>query len=117
MMEHIRWQDLMTLLAGAWLMLTHMLGITSVSIPSGAVAYLIGATVAIMSGASMARPDDDLYSWTNTILGVGLLAAPFLLGLTAHPTAMLQFLLVGAVVTASSALALLQPRELDRPFT
>ena len=107
-----QWQDVISLVAGAWLMMTHMIGVTAVSQPSSIAAYVTGASIVVMAGAAI-ESGEEVYDWINAALGTWLLAAPFVLGLTEYQTATLQFILVGATVAAASVLSGLRQRPTE----
>ena len=96
-----RWQDGVNLLAGIWLMLSHMLGVTSVSFGAGWTAYVAGALITVMAGGALVD-DSRAYQAVNLIAGVALLVAPYVLGVTEFHAATLNFLVVGFVVAATA---------------
>jgi hypothetical protein len=65
---------------------------------------IVGVVVAVLAGLGLARPDQS--SWGNGIilvLGLWLIAAPFVLGFAATPSLLWNNLVVGVVVAALGA--------------
>ncbi len=96
-MREQRWQDWTNLLLGAYLVLAPFFGIGTVNDVAAINSYLTGTAVAILAIAALARR--QLWEeYTNLILGLWLIVAPFALGFTnlAGPT--MNQIVVGILV-------------------
>ncbi len=86
------------LAAGIWLILApFILGYSAVT----AALWndiLIGLAVTGLAWVRVAKPMERGASWTNVVLGVWLLAAPFALGYSATAAAMWNDIVIGIVV-------------------
>lgn len=73
---------------------------------------LIGLAVAILAWIRVANPlDYEGASWTNVVLGVWLVIAPFALGYSATTAAMWNDIVVGLVVLALGAWSAISVRS------
>ncbi len=80
-MKEQRWQDWINVLLGAWLILAPFLGIGGISDVAAINSYLTGTAVAIFAIAALVRPQ-VWEEYTNMVLGLWLILAPFALGFT-----------------------------------
>jgi predicted signal transduction protein with EAL and GGDEF domain len=91
----------LNLLAGAWLIIAPWaLGYSQVS---AAVwnDVIVGATIVILAGIRTATPDRYTgVSWTNVVLGVWLLVAPFILVYSAGGAPVWNDIIVGILVVS-----------------
>lgn len=102
-----RWQDWFNLILGAWLVVAPFAGI---GVAGGAAAwnsYIAGAAVAIFAVAAILRP--QLWEeWVNLVVGLWLIAAPFVLGFTDQAVVMWNQIIVGLVIGADALWAAVQ---------
>ena len=62
---------------------------------------LVGAAIAVLAWLRVSNPERMTgLSWTNAVLGVWLIAAPFVLGYAATAAAMWNEVIIGLVVAA-----------------
>jgi len=96
-MKEQRWQDWINVLLGAWLVLSPFFGIGGTSDVAALNSYLAGAAVAIFAIAALTRPQ-MWEEYTNIVLGVWLILAPFVLGFTNQAAPMWNQIIVGILI-------------------
>ena len=99
-----RWQDGVGLLFGGWLFSAPLFGFGPIVGLSAWNGYLFGAVILMLSGLSLVRP------WLREerigmIIGLWLIAAPFVLGFSSHNTATLSHLAIGLLIVADVLMA------------
>ncbi len=100
-MKEQRWQDWTVVLLGVWLVLAPFLGIGAIGGVAAINSYLIGTVVALVAFAAIAQP--DLWKeYTNMILGLWLIAAPFILSFTNVAGPMWNQIIVGLLIAAAA---------------
>jgi len=108
----VKWTSGTNLVAGIWLILApFILGYSAVT---GALwnDILVGLAITGLAWARVAKPlENEAASWTNAVLGVWLLAAPFALGYTATAAAMWNDIVVGLVVVVLGAWSAVASRD------
>ncbi len=105
-MREQRWQDWTNVLLGAYLVLAPFF-IGAVSDVAAINSYLTGTAVAIFAIAALARP--QLWEeYTNIVLGLWLIVAPFALGFTNLAGPMWNQIIVGLLVGGAALAATMQ---------
>ena len=106
-MNKQRWQDWTNVLLGVWLVLAPFSGVGVVGDVAAINSYLTGTAVAIFAIAALARP--QLWEeYTNLVLGLWLIAAPFALGFTNLAGSMWNQITVGLLIGGAALAATLQ---------
>jgi len=106
-MREQHWQDGTSLLLGAWLVLSPFFGIGAIGDVAAINSYLTGTAVVIFSIVALARP--QLWEeYSNLVLGLWLIAAPFALGFTNLVGPMWNQIIVGLLVGGPALAATLQ---------
>lgn len=96
---HRQWTSGTNLATGIWLIAAPFIPGYSAVTAALWNDILIGLAVAGLAWTRMAKPlEREGSGWTNAILGVWLLAAPFALGYTATTAAMSNDIVIGLVV-------------------
>lgn len=102
-----RWQDWVNIVLGGWLILAPFIGIGVNHDIAAWNSYVAGAVVAIFTIAALARP--QLWEeWLNLIVGLWLIAAPFVLGYTQQTGPMWNQIIVGLLIGADALWAAVQ---------
>lgn len=103
-MKQNRWQDWTNVLLGTWLVLAPFVGIGVASDAASINSFVIGAAVVVIAFAAIIRAD-PWKEYTNLVLGLWLIIAPFVFSFTnlAGPTfnQIVVGLLVGGVALAA----------------
>ncbi len=106
-MKEKRWQDRTNVLLGVWLVLAPVFGIGAIGDVAAINSYLTGAAVAIFAFAALSRP--QLWEeYTNLVLGLWLVVAPFALGFTNLVGPAYNQIIVGLLVGGIALAATLQ---------
>ncbi len=106
-MREQRWQDWTNLLLGAYLVLAPFFGIGAVGDVAAINSYLTGTAVAIFAIAALARP--QLWEeYTNLVLGLWLIVAPFALGFTNLAGPMYNQIIVGLLIGGTALAVTMQ---------
>jgi len=100
-MKQQRWQDRTILLLGAYLVLAPFLGIGAIGGVAAVNSYLIGTAVVVVAFAAIARPE-IWEEYTNLILGLWLIIAPFVLSFTTLTGPTWNQIIVGILISAAS---------------
>ena len=107
------WQDGVNGVLGAWLLISPWaLGYTAETSAMGNSIILGIALIALALGAWFAPRIWE--EWTEGILGLWLIASPWLLGFSTHATTMRNAVLVGIVVVVLAAWTLLSMKSAAR---
>lgn len=102
-----RWQDWVNLFLGAWIFVMPFFGIGALS---GAVAwngYVFGAIIALLSAIALYKPQ-AWEEWINWLIGLWLIASPFVMGFSEHTTLMWNYVVVGLVIAGDALWAALE---------
>ena len=97
-----RWQDWINLLLGLWLCVAPFFGLGMLNDTAAGNSYIFGAIIALLAAAALWRPQ-SWEEWTNLLIGLWLIAAPFVLGFTTQTAAMWNQIIVGLVVGGDSS--------------
>lgn len=103
-----RWQDWFSLLLGIWLFIAPMIGVGAATGVAAWNAYICGALVVIFSVWALSRPQ-KWEEWTNSVLGLWILIAPFVLQFTGDQAALWNHVIVGIVLGADALWAVSLP--------
>jgi uncharacterized membrane protein len=103
-----RWQDLVALSLGFWLFLSpFILDYYLDETPAALIAFVYGLTLMVTSSVALAKPE-AWEEWVNLLIGVWLIAAPFVLGFDINVVATWNHVVVGALVAADSLGAMIR---------
>lgn len=102
MKSDARWQDWLNLVLGVWLFLAPIVGVGAATGAAAWNAYATGALIGLFSIWALVKPE-QWEEWINLVVGLWVIAAPFLLVFTGDTAALWNHLIVGVVV-ASDAL-------------
>lgn len=109
-----RWQDWLNLLLGIWLVVAPLIGIGAMGGLAAWNAYLFGAIIIVFSVAALNEPH-GWEEWTNLVVGLWLIAAPFVLGFSMQAGPAWNHIGVGAVVCADALWMALSRGSFTRP--
>jgi hypothetical protein len=108
-MKMRRWQDVVILVLGFWLVISpfvmqypELAGIAALN------SYVFGCSLMLFAAIALYRPQ-MWEEWINLVLGIWLLLAPFVLGFRGDTAALANHLLVGVLVVIDT-LAIMYPR-------
>lgn len=100
-----RWQDWTNLMFGAWLFLSPwLLQYTTLGAASWN-SFVFGVSIVVFAAWALFAPR-VWEEWTNLILGLWLIIAPWVLGFSAQKLATWNLMVVGVVVAVLSGAAL-----------
>lgn len=105
-MDKQRWQDWLNLVLGLWLLTAPFFGMGAATGTAAWDGYIFGTIIAVLSGWALYQPR-AWEEWSNLVLGLWLIAAPFALGFTTETAAMWNHIVVGLVVGADALWAAL----------
>lgn len=97
-----RWQDRLTFVLGLWLFISPMLYNRPFALdPMTVNTLLMAAAVMVVAGAAIARykPWEE---WVEVVIGAWLIISPFTFGFTDMTLAMINHIVVGAVIMVDS---------------
>lgn len=100
-------QDWLNVSLGVWLIVAPIVGVGHIDDVAAWNSYLTGAFVVVLSAAAIVR----VRSWeeyTNLLVGLWLVAAPFSLHFADQGDAMWNQMIVGAVISIASGWVLLR---------
>ena len=110
-----RWQEWVSLVAGAWLFVSPwILGFTAVPVAAW-TAYVLGIVVVAASLWAMTAREARNAALIGAILGALVFVAPWVLGYTAERAARIDAWIVGAVVVVASLWAAMNERPAVGP--
>lgn len=105
-MENRRWQDMVMLVLGLWLIVSPFIlqygdytGIAALN------SYILGVGVMVFAAIALVRPE----LWeeqVNMILGVWLIIAPYVLGFGEETAALVNHFIVGLLIVADALWAM-----------
>lgn len=105
-----RWQDWVNLCLGIWLFLAPAFSLAPSG--SGLIAwngYIFGAAVAVFAVWALAQPQ-SWEEWLNLIIGLWLIAAPFVLAFSSDTGATWNHIIVGVLVSGDALWAMSAPQ-------
>ncbi|MFP4601109.1 MAG: SPW repeat protein [Persicimonas sp.] len=106
----IHWQDVVAMVAGAWLIATVMAQIsTASSVFSGWFFFICGAAL-ILLGAGALADDHPGISWAMAVFAAVVLVAPFITGITGDAVATWSAVIPGVIALAMSVWSALSKR-------
>lgn len=109
-----RWQDRANLLLGIWLIAAPALALAP---SAGSVAawngYIFGSAIVVFSAWALAQPQ-RWEEWINLVIGLWLIAAPFLLGFSTDAGAAWNHVVVGVIVGGDAMWAMSTPQPTQR---
>lgn len=100
------WQDVVSLSAGIWLMLTLWVGISTDTATSAWLAYMSGGFIAAFAAGGF-QDNAPLYSWLTALFGLVAVATPWIAGISADPLATWTIAVGGIITVVSSSLGAL----------
>jgi hypothetical protein len=101
-----RFEDWINALLGAYLFFVPALFGTQGDAASSWNAYIVGVSVVIVALIALAAPASRVPEWTNVVLGVWLIVAPFALGFAGLSAALWNAIIVGVLVITFAGIAL-----------
>ena len=109
-----RWQDGGNLLLGVWLFVSPWVLSYAAGMPVAAWnAYLLGAAIVVFAAVAMYMPK----VWEegiNMAFGVWMIISPWVLKFSADRNVMMNAVIIGVVVTALAAWAMLRDKEFEK---
>ncbi|MEJ2287766.1 MAG: SPW repeat protein [Deinococcales bacterium] len=110
-----RWQEWVSLIAGAWLFVSPwILGYTGVTVAAWG-AYVLGAAVVVAALWAMTARQARNPEYIGALLGALVFISPWVLGYTAERIARLDAWIVGAVIVVASLWAAMNERPARPP--
>jgi hypothetical protein len=112
-----RWQDWANLALGVWTIVSpSALGFADAKNPAALSAWVLGAAIVVFSGIAVYMPK-PWEEGVNVLLGVALLASPWMLDFATQPTPTSNAGIVGVLVAALALWAMLSDQAVrDRVF-
>ena len=109
-----RWQDLGNILLGAWLFaspwaLSYVEGYRNASMN----AYILGVAIVVFAAVAVYIPR-VWEEWINMALGVWMIVSPWVLGFTAERNIAMNAIIVGLLVTALAAWAMVRDKSFEK---
>ena len=109
------WQDPISLLAGLWLAASPFaLGYRAETSPTWN-ALVVGTLIALVALHALYRVF-AWQEWATLVLGLWLIASPWVLGFSAMPAVMMNAVIVGALIAALAFTALGSDRDIGGWF-
>lgn len=109
-----RWQDWLNLTLGVWLFAAPFFGLSAVDGVAAWDGYVFGSIVALLSAGALLKPQ-AWEEWTNLMVGLWLIAAPFAIGFATEPNPTWNHVIVGIVIAGDALWAVLaRPPEHPR---
>lgn len=106
-MQRGLWQDWATLVLGFWLFLSPWFGLGEMQ-SAAWNSWIFGLALAVISISALSRPQ-TWEEWTNLVIGIWLIIAPFVLGFSVETGAMWNHIIVGLLVGADALWAMRTP--------
>ncbi len=112
-MKPTRWQDWLNVILGAWLIASPWaLGFADTQ-PAAGTAWALGAAIVVLAGTAVYMPK----AWeeaVSIVLGLCLLASPWVMGFADHSAAMTNAVAMGVLVVAFALWAMLQDADFKK---
>lgn len=108
-MKH--WQDPLSIIAGLWMIVSPWVLAHQAAAAPTWNAVIVGALIALAALYALFQVF-AWQEWSNLVLGLWLIASPWVLGFSAMTSAMLNAVIVGAVVAALAFWALATDRDI-----
>jgi len=109
-----RWQDWMILTLGVWLFLApFFMAYASLAGAAGWNSYIVGGFIAISAASALWWPAPKAPEWINLVLGLWLVAAPFVFGFYGTEAAAAWNLIAVGILVAGEAAWALAARPAD----
>ena len=109
-----RWQDWVNMILGLWMIVAPSIyGFAAASNPAAVSAWILGAAIVVFAGLAMYIPK----AWEealNVILGICLIASPWVLGFADRFTAATNAVVVGLLVIAFGVWAMVMDTAVQR---
>jgi hypothetical protein len=106
-----RWQDWVNLALGIWLFVAPFVGLSMLDTTAAWNSYIFGAIIAVLAATALRQPQ-RWEEWTNLVIGLWLIVAPFVLGFGTQTAAMWNHVVVGIIVGGDALwAALARPPE------
>ncbi len=100
------WQDWLNFLLGLWLFLAPFFGVGALP-PASWNSWIFGIVVMVLSGSAMLMPQ-RWQEWSNVLVGLWLIAAPFVL-LFSQPQAFWNHIVLGVIIAIDALWATRSP--------
>jgi general stress protein CsbA len=110
----MRWQDWVTLILGLWLFVMPFVGLLPIESMAAANGYIFGAVIAAVSAVALFW-EQRWEEWVDVVLGLWLIAAPFVLGFTHDSMAMWSSMIIGLFIAADALWAALTAKPAEEP--
>lgn len=117
-LQRARWASIANIVAGLWMIAAPFV----LNFENDNFAQwnhvIVGAAVALIALVRASDPDHRVsMSWTNVVLGVWMIAAPFVLGYSDVNDAQTNSIIMGAVVIALGAFSAYETNQAHREAT
>lgn len=96
-----RWQDWVNLILGTWLFFSPYFGFDTAKGIAAWNSYVIGVAVFVFSAIALYMPQ-AWEEWCNGMIGLWLIAAPFVLAFESHQATTWNDIVVGILVLVSA---------------
>lgn len=110
--RNMRWQDWLNLALGAWLFVMPFFGVVPMASPAAVNGFFFGSVIAVISVAALVK-EQPWEEWVNGVIGLWLIAAPFVLGFTLGGVAMWSSVIIGLFIVGDALWAALTTRPAD----
>jgi general stress protein CsbA len=109
-----RWQDWVNIVLGAWLVASPWLfGYTTEPMYAAWAAYGFGLAVILFAAIAVYMPK-AWEEWVTVLLGLALIASPWVLGFAGHLAATLNAVVLGMLVVFFAASAMSLDKQIDK---
>lgn len=112
-MKPTRWQDWLNVILGAWLVVSPWVLDFADTQPAAGTTWFLGAAIVIFAGTAVYMPK----AWeeaVSIVLGLCLLASPWVMGFADQSTAMTNAVILGVLVVAFGLWAMLQDADFKK---
>lgn len=114
-LQRARWASVANIVAGVWLIASPFVLRFQGDNIAQVNHIVIGVAVALIALVRASDPDHRIgMSWTNVILGLWMVVAPFVLGYQADNTAQTNSIIMGVVVIALGAFSPYETNQAHR---
>lgn len=112
-MKAKRWQDMVNLVLGAWLLVSPWAMGYMDTTSATWNAYLVGAATMVFAAYAVYLPR-AWEEWINMCFGVWMIISPWALGFASQTSVAINSVIVGIVVTAMATWAMFSDREFEK---